>query len=449
MMPDKAEMQRAGFGGLTRVPFVLGPDWVYHDQASWFLRDRALLAYTPGFNSASARASGKYPTPKSLEAFGRALINFLEWCQAREVDWRCAEYTKDLVEGYQAEMERGSWSAAGSKLSPSTVNGRVGEATHFLDWAAQRGLREPFAVATIKMKVSAPTHRNAHGHEAITVEVRAGRVRPAPSGLRLPTDIEAEAWLRSVNVEKGRTKALMCELVLKTGIRRQEACEWRVDTLPRDRSDWAVRGAKVTVKIMYGTKGSKIEETDGSQRGPERSIVMPLELAERFADYRELVRPGNRATFVRQAANDSERRARRREKIDRLFLSDDTGEPVKAGRLYEAWTSVSRVPFKGWSPHGGRHYWACKTLIAAIERHRKAISTPGAVTSLSPNWISGCATDAMMLEIKPQLGHVDVVTSEKYIGWVTQTYEAAELHDAHLADLEGILISDLGTLDRG
>lgn len=446
-------MKEAGFSALSHIPFVLDGQWRYEDSASWYLRDRAMLAFSPGTDSGTAQASGRYPTRKSLEAFGRALTNFLEWCEARRFDWRKVEYTKHLINGYQAEMQRGSWSASGRKLSARTINGRVGEACHFLDWASQRALREAFKIITVTKNVSLPTHRNSRGHEAVQKEVRAGRVRPDPAKLRLPTDVEIEVWHRSVRIESGYTKALMCELILKTAIRREETCQWRIDTLPLDRKDWLVRGESVTVTIEYGTKGAKTYEDDdleeGGERGPARSIVMPLSLAEKLAHYREYMRPGNRSTFVRGASNDAERRARRRTPNNLLFLSDTTGRPVKASRLYEAWTGASRRPFAGWSPHGGRHYWACKTLIAAIERHRRTAGANAPAVSLSPTWITGCANDALLLEIKPQLGHIDPATTELYIKWVTQTFSQAELHDAHLADLEGVAITELEGVING
>lgn len=439
MWPEKEQMLEAGFQDLSGVPFVLRDDWSYHDEASWFIRDRALLAYKPGLDSIAAQASGKYPTRKSLEAFGRSVINFLEWCEARHVRWQDVEFTSHLINGYQAEMMRGSWSSSGNKLNPNTVNGRVSEALHFLDWAGQRGLREHFQVLTVTKNIVVPTHRNTHGHQAMQKEVRAGRVRPNPSTLRLPTDEEVKAWHRSVTIESGFTKGLMCEVILKTAIRREEVSQWRVDTLPIDRADWQVRGDNVTVAIMYGTKGGKDEDEEGLEYGPSRSITFPLSLAERLAHYREFVRPVNWSKYVRAAKTDVERRERRRNQPKRLFLSDAIGRPVTASRLYEAWVHASRCPFPGWSPHGGRHYWACKTLIKAIERHRLAVEgSAGELSALSPTWITGCATDTLMLEIRPQLGHIDLATTEMYIQWVTQTYAQSALHDAHLADLEGI-----------
>lgn len=436
MRPNREQLFEAGFGALARVPFVLNADWTYHDEASWYLRDRAMLAFKPGYDSAAAQASGRYPTRISLESFGRAITNFLEWCDARRLDWRVIDYTQHLINGYQAEMLRGSWSATGKKLSGRTINIRVGEAIHFLDWACQRQLRGPFKVITVTKNVVRPTHRNAHGHQSVRAEVRAGRVRPDPTKLRLPTDSEIDAWHRSVKIESGLTKALMCELILKTGIRREEASQWRIDTLPIARSEWQVIGEKVTVQIAYGTKGGKNEDESGDELGPARSITMPLGLAERLAHYREFVRPRNRAIYVRAAADDAERRARRRSAPKQLFLSDSKGIPVSAHRLYEAWTRASRSPFAGWSPHPGRHYWACKALIAAIERHRQAMASRGVNGPLTPTWVTGCATDALMLEIKPQLGHVDLATTEMYIGWVAEIYKQTELHDSYLADLE-------------
>ena len=432
--PLREHIDAAGYSTVAHVPFVLRDLSKYDVPASAYLRDRALLRFVPGVAIEGGVDMARYPTRQSLITFGSSITNFLEWCDERKLDWRDLEYTFDLVEGYQAEMLRGSWSASGKGLSAQTVNMRLREAVHFLDWAAQRGLRKPFDVIGKKIAFVAPTHRNAHGHLLKHTETRAGRVRPDPRTLRLPSEAEISAWQRAIEVQRGESKLLMIKLILDTGIRREECCQWRVDTLPLLRSDWAVIGQTVSVTIRYGTKGSKYPDDTGEVRGPSRVVVFPVELAEKIHAYREFVRPGNRSLHVKGASTLVERRARRDTDPRQLFLSDFNGRPIQAHSLYEAWTSVRNVPFEGWSPHGGRHYWACKTLLRAVKRQADAVGI--AVNAASSNWITGCVNDALLLEVKPQLGHVDVKTSELYLAWVARAYQQTLQSDDYAAALE-------------
>jgi len=432
MWPILDQMQKSGFQHLTKIPFVIAGARGYQREASWYLRDRALLAWTPG----NTQHNGRYPTRQSLSTYASSLVDFLDWCDSTSRDWRTIEYTSDLVHGYQEQMGSGLWSASGKPLSAQTINMRIGEAMRFLQWGTARSLRKPFEAITVTKKISIPSHQHAGKHVQKEIEVRAGRVRPDPVTLRLPTKPEVARWLKVVQIEKGLTKALMCDLIIQTAIRREEACQWREDTLPLNRADWNVKGDTVTVKIEYGTKGGKTTDENDDERGPPRNITMPFAMAKRLEDYRRNVRPGNRSNFVR--ANSStpvERRELTKANPRQLFLSDSNGRPIQDHTLYDAWTNVSYLPFEGWSPHGGRHYWACDTLLSSIKKDAAALgSALNAATS--SNWITGCANDTMMMVIKPQLGHVSAVTTEQYLKWVLQTSAQVDLNDGYQAALD-------------
>lgn len=432
MWPILAAMQKAGFGHLANIPFVIAGAKGYHREASWYLRDRALLAWTPGNN----QHSGRYPTRQSLSTYASSMVNFFDWCDENSRDWHAIEYTTDLVQGYQQQMASGLWSANGKPLSAQTINMRVNEAMRFLQWSAARSLRKPFEAITVTRRLSLPSHQHGGKNVQRDIEVRAGKVRPDPVTLRLPAEPEVARWLKVVEIEKGPTKALMCDLILQTAIRREEACQWRVDTLPESRNDWNVNGDTVTVKLEYGTKGSKTIDENGDERGPARNITMPIALAERLDHYRKNVRLANRSKFVRaNSSTPAERRELAKANPRQLFLSDSNGLHIKDHTLYEAWTNVSYLPFDGWSPHGGRHYWACTTLLAAIRRNAAALgSSLNAATS--SNWITGCANDTLMMVIKPQLGHVSSATTEQYLKWVLNASAQVNLNDGYQAALD-------------
>lgn len=289
-----------------------------------------------------------------MSAYGSALCDFFEWCELRGKNWKTVEYDDlaDMTHGYQAEMQRGTWSASGKALAVSTVNTRVDQACMFLQWAHARSLRGEFYVPTKTVSIKQDTARNSHGHKARQVETRVGKVRADPRRLRLPTDAQVQKWLRAVRIEKGETKALMCELVVQTAIRREETVQWRVDTLPEQKKDWDVRGGSVSVLLMYGTKGPKYGSPDG-ERGPSRIIKIPVYLAEKLHEYRIVRRAVLRAMYVRSASSLEEKRTRMREVTTRLFLSDFTGKPVSSTAFYDGWKDVSHLPFAQWSPHLG------------------------------------------------------------------------------------------------
>ncbi len=436
--PDPDALSAAGYGAIAHVPCIFQSNWIYEDMASRYLRERALLEWVPGTDTLMAWMRGRRPTRASLETYGFALCNFLEWCEFRGLDWHQVQYLHNIVNGYQEEMLVGAWSASKQPLKSSTVNLRVKEACHFLSWAAHRLLRSAFHIESTLRHVVAPSYHSTHGHRPLEVQSRLGSVRPDPKTLRIPTDQEIASWHTAVRIERGYTKALMCELILKTGIRREEAVQWRVDTLPLSRDGWLARGDCVEVSISYGAKGPKRIDAKGVEQGPSRVIALPLSLAMQLDHYREFIRPGQRAAFVRAAPSVEERRRRIRLVPQQLFLSDFTGEPVSAQSLYEAWTMVSRLPFKGWAPHQGRHYWACKTMLRAI-RERICMLDLAGQSAVTGDWTSGCGMDTIQLVIRPQLGHVSAETSQVYLVWLQRTFTLTTLHDEYEKSLEEVI----------
>lgn len=435
--PDATLLDARGFESVGHVPCVFDGDWSYQRWPSRYLRERALLEWAPRTEPFGLLASGHYPTEQTLRVYGYSLCNFLEWCEARRVDLAEVAYTRHLFSGYQAEMLDGRWSAASRRLGAATVNLRVREAIHYVQWAADRGLREPFKAELSFRKVKANNSLSSVGHRALTVTTRAGAVRPNPMNLVMPGDQQMRQWFESVRVEKGRTKALMCELILRTAIRREEAVDWRIDTLPQERSRWRMKGDYVDVLIKHGTKGPKYLDEAGDLVGPARYIQVPLDLAEKLAHYREYVRPGQRALYVRSAASDKERRSRMAKPPRQLFLSDATGTPITAARLYEAWTTVGRLPFKGWAPHQGRHYWACKTLLAALKRPDAPQSGPPGPVAL--DWVTGAGMSVIQIVIRPQLGHVSAETTNAYLGWAYRALTVTTLQDEYADALDALL----------
>ena len=218
----------------------------------------------------------------------------------------------------------------------------------------------------------------------------------------------------------GSTKGLMCETVLLTAMRREEVACLRTDTLPEHTRDWHISSVdaprqeqRVLVDIKFGTKGPSYGVNHGDKVGPSRSIWIPLDLAERLHNYREIVRPKALRLFVGKAQGVAEKRKCIAESVH-LFLDDESGVRLTSRGLYNAWTSVD-LPFDGWSPHLGRDWWACSVLWRELKKHEHfAAFSPGVSAAL----LESTAMSIIRLQIQPQLGHAQDSTTMIYLQWV-------------------------------
>jgi integrase len=404
-LPQAELLRSHGFQSLAHVPCVFGGEWEYARVPSRYLRERAM-----GETNDRRR---RFPTAQSIATFGRHLTNFLEWCDARRKTWQDLEYKADLIDGYQREMLCGEWAVGKRSLGKTTVNSRVDEACNFLLWATKCGLREEFKVLSYRQNYTSGSAVSARGHESQQIEARVGRVRPDPMKMDLPSAETVTNWLNSVRIEKGETKALMCELILRTGIRREECVQWRHDTVPKNPDRWRRSGRMITVTVEYGTKGQKSFDPIGGEKGPVRQILLPVDLAERLHTYSTITRAERRSRFVKAGKGKAEQRRRFENNPHQLFLSEETGEPVTASSLYRAWTTAS-ANFEGWSPHPGRHYWACQTLLDDLQIQQRGRQADAMPTNA---WIYGSAMDVVLLKLQPQLGHIDKKTTLRYVAW--------------------------------
>lgn len=340
--PDRERLTAEGFGKVAHIPAIFDSKWSYQTRPSLYLRERALCSYRPR----NAKMSITELTERSIEVFGESICNFLEWCELHSKDWKTLDYTNGVLKGYQNALSAGTFSVRQRGLAPSTTNLRAEEACNFLDWAYRHKFREEFIVLTKTVPRSVANPELSHGHRQVLVEVRAGAVRPKPSSLTMPSKSALNSWLATMRMERGITKSLMADLIVQSGIRREEAVQWRTHTLPQPK-DWKVVGGEVQVVLEYGTKGSKRMNARGDKVGPQRVIMLPLEMAEKLHDYRETKRLKFFSLYVQGATTSEEQKTRKREKPEQLFLSDYTGKPVSYQSIYDAWTEASRQPYKG------------------------------------------------------------------------------------------------------
>ncbi|MFZ2998856.1 MAG: hypothetical protein WA071_00780 [Undibacterium umbellatum] len=236
----------------------------------------------------------------------------------------------------------------------------------------------------------------------------------------MPTDEQVVTWLQQIYKVHGQAKGLMCETVLLSALRREEIACWRYDTLPEDPTQWQLGDPnapydrqRVLVDIKFGTKGKFYGLDHGDKIGPSRSIWIPLHLAERIHEYRNKLRNLALRKWIKITPTLAEQQRRIKEAVH-LFRHEISGERITSKNLYDAWTSV-QLPYKGWSPHLGRDWWACSVLWQELKRY-KTLCDLG--SNMPDTFLESTAMSIIRLQIQPQLGHAYDSTTMIYLQWV-------------------------------
>jgi hypothetical protein len=134
--PDPERLASLGYEPpVTHVPAIFESSGRYCREHNRYLRERSLAEWHPGLGS-------DIPRKRTLKNIADNLANFIQWCEARKKAWRTLRFA-DVLE-YQREQMSSKWSALGERLDAGTANRRADEATNFLRWAAERGLRPSF-----------------------------------------------------------------------------------------------------------------------------------------------------------------------------------------------------------------------------------------------------------------------------------------------------------------
>lgn len=359
------------------------------------------------------------------------LCNALEWAEARSVDLMTCDYVTVLIWRYQEEMIKGVWSAENRKLLANTVNARVQIALEYGMWARDKGLRDAFVIPTTTRRVVVGSHKNSRSHEVKEVESRLGKVKVNKRVLSIPTHDEIKDWRQRVKEYpgSGETDVLIVDLILNTAIRREEAACWRVDTLPLDPRDWKILNPSqaeeyqnVSVTLFNGTKGQQLGIDEFSDKiGPEGEIHVPLWLAKRLHKYRENERVTALMKKLKTGRTVLEQKQLQKQSVH-LFLQPQTGERYNGEAIYTLWSR--RVPGPPhWSPHRGRHWWACTHLEERMEQHTELIKKVLATPNINPEnplvlQLRDTAQTVIQMEILPQLRHANSGTTERYLQWL-------------------------------
>ncbi len=441
--PNEDSLVRAGFARVAHLPCILDSRLRYHRLASRFIQDRALGLWEPVNHGEVPRA--RPLADKSVRGIAFALANCLEWGEIRGVDFLTAEYVQDLLGRYQHEMLKGSWSATGKGLEASTINFRVGIGTQYCTWLADKKLRGPFVIPTEIRKLPPNGGRFGAPPKRDQYETRQGKVQVKKTRLAFPSEQDIGRWLHSAysKPEVGSTVGLMAETVLDTALREAEICGLRIDTLPWEPSEWRVASRDVPLEqqmvlldVRFGAKGPQYGTDHGDKIGPEKPFRIPMPLALKLHEYREKIRPKVLAKAIKKGRTLAAQQQIRDEAVQ-LFLNPKTGRKYTTSQFYDEWRRTPGCP-KGWSPHKGRHWWACQTLWKRMEQQREAwLAAVGrGLEDTVRQSVHASVMSVIQIEIKSQLRHVSWETSMIYLQWVFDRLGIAHnVHDKYLQSI--------------
>ena len=400
--PDEREMADAGYAAVRDVPVLFDADGGYRRAANRYLRERKLVDWVP----AQLAIGHTVPRKRTLENMARHLDDFLDWCAAARVDWTTISYGQ-LTSDYQAKLESGEIADSGRRLANGTVNARMDVATTFLCWAGERGLRPPFEIPLV-------TRRRAFtsgGRRTVaSIEVRKGRLREGkPDTLGSEKDLPREDgirdWLMAVRGRRGFAKHLICRVVIETGVRLDEAVALTVDQWP------TVDAIQRCGSEGHDTVPMRLTQTKG---GAPRTIAISVGFAHMVRRWIDGHRMRLSARWRKSVTG--------RATPEPLFLSDRPGHlgtPIKRHTVYDLFHEVAPRP-RGWSPHMGRHAYACHFLLYFLRTEARltgaAMTTP---------WVEARGSFALTL-LRQQLGHVDESTTVLYLKWLRSALGLAQ-----------------------
>jgi integrase len=393
--PDAARLEAIGFKSVAHVPVLFDGKQHYSREYNRYLRERALLEWHP-----SGEDAADYPSPGTLRNIAHLLKNWIEWSEASSIAFAAATYGDVLK--YQRDQESGRWSSEGKKLNPRTANARADEVTNFLKWAAEKALRPRFKVKHFQARVG-----QMGGRPARTVLSRAGRAKEPHSdsvltAFRLPKAEEVRTWLQSVLKKRGKVKYLACRFILEAGPRRAEVEALRASHWPTKAviAEAYRRGdVFVPMKLTEGTKGSR-----------PRTIMVPVDFASTVRQWID----GPRGTYALAHFKAGNKRP------EALFLSDSPGHrgtPLRAHTIYKCFAEVDPRP-QHWSPHRGRHAFACFFVLHALETEARAEG--GRLGKMSVEWVSD-RSSFWLKTLQRQFGHVSEETTEIYLRWLVSS----------------------------
>ena len=414
--PNDDQLKELGFESVAHVPVLFDANSRYCREFNRYLRERATLEWAP-----KGARKAVFLSERSLRNIAYHLANFIEWCEARQdlsqdkgkpvrFDWRDLIY--DDVVLYQREQVSGAWSYKNKKLKPGTANARADLATDFLLWAADRRLRPPFGVKLTKTSRKVKTGKSSKIH-AVTREVRVGREPESRSkafaiALDIPKIEEVRDWLNAVRERRGYAKYLACGFILKVGPRLHEVVAVSVDQWP---------SAEALERLQHQGRHAAVMELTVTKGSVPRDVMIPLPFALEVRRWIDGPRLRLAAIYYKRT---------KKRPLDNLFLSDCRGYegiPIREKTIADCFREVKPRPPR-WSPHPGRHAFACFYVLHALELDAKAAGR--SLAEMDAAWVMNRG-DWWLQTLRRQLGHASEETTEIYLTWLRSAAQLASL----------------------
>ncbi|TAJ55721.1 MAG: site-specific integrase [Nevskiaceae bacterium] len=332
---------------------------------------------------------GRVQSIRSWEKYGKDLLDFFDWCEVNQIDWR--DIGNDRESTILAEYR--DW-ALGEEVgnSPRTVNGRLRLLMSFYRFAYNRGSVSsvPYEMETISVRqpVGFLAHADATAGQRLSPDVLLRTAKPV---IRVLSRDQARSL---VAVISNPTHKLAVRLALTTGMRREE-----IATFP----------AKYVIDPRTYTKFRSfirvvLDPRDMSTKGNRaRGIDVPRTVMEDMWQYRI----DTRHQLEQQSGVQS----------SALFLSED-GLPFQnhgAALLGVVKTAGAAAGIPYINVHVLRHTYATHTLYSMMKRKSE--------------------TNAL-LYVRDRLGHASVTTTEAYLHCLSEV-EDGVMND-YQADIDAI-----------
>lgn len=379
VFPDADTLRAHGpqFAALAHIPIVMSGSGELLDEPSDYLRHRALMVWRGGRNIR--------PSANTIRVLGYDLTSFLDWCAAVETHWKNIERGQDTIPasltGYARMMSDGRWSQSGEGLDRATIDRRLHTAWDFLAYAADRGWRTPITGPTI---------------------VGYGRAVAQERSYTIPSKTDVLAWLDRLRNETKPAQWLMAQLIFEGGLRREEVVCLRAKDIPTPAQFTADDHQHLTIR--FGTKGGRAPD-DPSRSGKPRTIRLRTSFVERLHIHKQSPRERH-GTLSRTGSTAPE-----------LFLNPANGNAFSPAQLNKIFNRAKPAPAPQWTPHMGRHFYACWTLLEFLAQE-------ASLSGMGKGALAPAALEAYgkpsLLRLQTYLGHSSSDTTDVYLRWASE-----------------------------
>ena len=168
--------------------------------------------------------------------------------------------------------------------------------------------------------------------------------------------------------------------------------------------------------------------------GRPRTIKVPLELANEVRNWIDT----KRRTYAYRYSKHCENETRR------LFLSDHPGghgRPISAQTIYRCFSEVTPRP-RAWSPHKGRHAFACLWTMHALSLDARARS---GLAAMPADWVIN-ARFLAVIPAAPVWAHV--IRDHRKVPALAHSCMWDRRDGRRLASISGRLMTSKHTIDR-